>query len=101
MKELRKALGAYLSSPARDQISGFGMAFDPVPCRYRRTFYKSDLMAFMADHEALLLDWYRVATKAAYEIELHQSEVGHHWKRRDTSAGATKRQAGGREREAV
>ena len=80
MGELGKTIAVFVSSSSRDCVSGAGMAFDPCPRSYKKTFRRSDLEAFISDYKALLLDWYHVATKAAHELEEHRPEVSHHWK---------------------
>lgn len=60
MKRFAKVVVGHLSPATHEIIQGIGLGYDLVPCNYQHTFIDSDLAAFIADAEALYLDWCHV-----------------------------------------
>jgi hypothetical protein len=95
MKHLVKAFMTHLSPGTCDLIRGIGMAFDPVPRYYFKTFHGSDAEAFYADAEALYSDWCSVRDHRLPHQLAHHQEADHFWGFRPTRshvAARTERQ---------
>jgi len=77
MKVFAKVVVSHLSPAVYDVVCGIGLGYDPAPREYRETFIDSDLAAFIADTEALYLDWCSVHDTIVHH-STHMTETRHH-----------------------
>jgi hypothetical protein len=77
MKRFAKVVAGHLSPASYDTLYGFGLAFDPVPSSYQDTFIDSDVSAFIADREALYLDWCSVQESIVDRVSRQSAEAYH------------------------
>jgi hypothetical protein len=57
MRRFARVVASHLTLATHDIVYGIGLGFDPAPREYHETFIDSDVAAFIADTEALYLDW--------------------------------------------
>jgi hypothetical protein len=57
MRRFARVVASHLTPATHDIVYGIGLGFDPAPREYQETFIDSDVAAFIADTEALYLDW--------------------------------------------
>jgi len=78
MKQFAKVVAGHLSPAVHDIVYGVGLGYDPVPREYRATFIDSDILALIADAEALYLDCWHVYNGIEHHSPRYVTEARHH-----------------------
>jgi hypothetical protein len=85
MSYIIRMIDDHLSPAMRDVVHGVTLGYDPTPRSYEDTFIDSDIGAFIADSEALFLDWCCVYRDRIERLDEEHGAGGHHYGRSHTS----------------